>query len=121
MEHQDFNTVTFNSKGEKEKQQKDKEKSKANSQRVINAEEVKIEADKKLGQILAQSRLAKGFNSQVNFVKELNGRTNLNISQQLYGRWEANKEAPTNEQIAKMEKVLGVKLPRNKKIKVEDN
>ena len=120
MEHQDFKTVTFNSKSEKEKIQKTKEQNKVNSQRVTNLEEVKIESDKKLGQILAQSRLAKGFNTQTDFVKELNGKTNLNISSQMYNRWESNKEAPTNEQIAKMEKLLGVKLPRNKKVKIDN-
>ena len=120
MDHQDFNNVTFNSKSEKEKVQKTKEQNKVNSQRVTNLEEVKIESDKKLGQILAQSRLAKGFKTQTDFVKELNGKTNLNISAQLFGRWESNKEAPTNEQIAKMEKLLGGKLPRNKKVKIND-
>jgi len=114
MEHQDLNTVTFNLKIPKEKIQ-----NKALSQHITNSEDIKIEPDKRLGQIIAQSRLAKGFNSQNNFVKELN-RVNLNVSQQLYGRWESNKEIPTNEQIAKMEKVLGVKLPRNKKIKIEN-
>ncbi len=94
---------------------------KINSQRTTNLEEIKILPDKKLGQILSQSRLAKGLNSQNDFVKELNLKTNLNISQQLYSKWESNKEIPTNEQIAKMEKVLGVKLPRNKKIKINDN
>ena len=120
MEHQDFKTVTFNTKLDKEKIQKTKEQNKVNSQRVTNPEEIKIESDKKLGQILAQSRLAKGFNTQSDFIKELNGKTNLNISSQLYGRWESNKEAPTNEQIAKMEKLLGVKLPRNKKVKIDN-
>ena len=39
---------------------------------------------------------------------------------QLYTKWEANKDIPTNEQISKMEKVLGIKLPRNKKIKIDN-
>lgn len=119
MDHQDFKTVTFNSKSDKERTQKIKEQNKKYSQRVTNPEEIKIESDKKLGQILAQSRLAKGFNTQNDFVKELNGKTNLNISSQLFARWESNKEAPSNEQIAKMEKLLGIKLPRNKKVKID--
>ena len=120
MDCQDFTIVTFNSNSDKERTQKTKEQNKINSQRVTNQEEIKIESDKKLGQILAQSRLSKGFNKQTDFVKQLNGKTNLNISSQLYGRWESNKEPPTNEQIAKMEKLLGVKLPRNKKVKIDN-
>ena len=44
----------------------------------------------------------------------------MKISLHLYTKWEANKEIPTNEQNAKMEKILGVKLPRNKKVKIEN-
>ena len=33
-------------------------------------------------------------------------------------KWETNKETPNNSEIAKIEKILGVKLPRCKKVKV---
>lgn len=123
MEHQDFKTVVFNQKEKKAVDQNKKEVQKRISQKQVSSndnEVVKVQADKKLGQLLSQARLAKGFKTQGDFIKELNQKTNLNISAQIYGKWESNKEIPTNEQIAKMEKVLTVKLPRNKKIKIEN-
>jgi ribosome-binding protein aMBF1 (putative translation factor) len=117
---QDWNTIVFNSKKNKQKKEKDKEIEKRVSQKVLNSEDVKIVADKKLGQILSQARIAKGINKQSDFVIELN-KVGLNISVQIYSKWESNKEIPTNEQIAKMEKVLSIKLPRNKKVKVNEN
>ena len=123
MEHQDFNMVVFNTKEKKAVDQNKKEVQKRISQKQVTQstlsdnELIKIQADKKLGQLLSQARLVKGFKTQGDFVKELNQKTNLNISLQIYSKWESNKEVPTNEQIAKMEKVLVVKLPRNKKIK----
>ena len=122
MEHQDFKTVVFNSKEKKAVDQNKKEVQKKISQKQVSSndnEVVKVQADKKLGQLLSQARLAKGFKTQGDFIKELNQKTNLQISLQIYSKWESNKEVPTNEQIAKMEKILCVKLPRNKKIKKE--
>ena len=121
MEHQDFNTVVFKKDKYKNEQNK-KEIKKIQtiiSQKETNIEDVKIEADKKLGQLLSQARLAKGYNKQSDFVNEFNSKSNIKISLQLFTKWESNKDIPTNEQIAKMEKVLGVKLPRNKKTKIE--
>ena len=122
MEHQDFKTLVFSQKEKKAVDQNKKEVQKRISQKQVTSndnEVVKVQADKKLGQLLSQARLAKGFKTQGDFIKELNQKTNLNISAQIYSKWESNKEVPTNEQIAKMEKVLTVKLPRNKKIKKE--
>ena len=123
MEHQDFKTVVFSQKEKKAVDQNKKEVQKRISQKQVSSndnEVVKVQADKKLGQLLSQARLAKGFKTQGDFIKELNQKTNLNISPQIYGKWESNKEVPTNEQIAKMEKVLTAKLPRNKKIKIDN-
>ena len=117
---QDWNIIVFNSNENKQKSEKRKEVEKKISQKVVNNEEVKIVADKKLGQILSQARLAKGINKQLDFINELN-KVGLNISVQIYSKWESNKEIPTNDQIAKMERVLSIKLPRNKKIKVNEN
>jgi len=122
MEHQDFKTVVFSQKEKKAFDQNKKEVQKRISQKQVSSndnEVVKVQADKKLGQLLSQARLAKGFKTQGDFIKELNQKTNLQISLQIYSKWESNKEVPTNEQIAKMEKILCVKLPRNKKIKKE--
>ena len=126
MEHQDFKTITFNSKEKKVLDQNKKEVQKRISQKQVTQvtsgdnEIVKVQADKKLGQLISQARLAKGFKTQGDFIKELNQKTNLNISSQIFSKWENNKEVPTNEQIAKMEKVLTTKLPRNKKIKIDN-
>lgn len=120
MDHQDFKTIIFSNKDKKMINDKNKETQKKISQLTNNMENIKIESDKKLGQMLSSARLAKGFNKQSDFIKELTAKTNLNISTQIYSKWESNKEIPTNEQIAKMEKVLGIKLPRNKKIKISD-
>ena len=120
MEHQDYKTIVFNNKEKKINDEKKRETQKKISQLTNNMENVKIESDKKLGQMLSQARLAKGFIKQSDFIKELTTKTNLNISIQIYSKWESNKKIPSNEQIAKMERVLGVKLPRNKKIKISD-
>jgi ribosome-binding protein aMBF1 (putative translation factor) len=123
MEHQDFKTVVFNSKEKKAVDQNKKEVQKRISQKQVllnDNEVVKVQADKKLGQYLSQARLTKGFKTQGDFIKELNQKTNINISLQIYNKWESNKEIPNNEQISKLEKVLNVKLPRNKKIKIKD-
>lgn len=116
MEHQDYNTIIFNPVTVAKKNNDNKEIQKKISQLQPNPETSKMQADKKLGQMISQGRLAKGFNKQNDFVNELNSKCKLNISLQIYSKWESNKEIPTNEQIAKIEKLIGVKLPRNKKI-----
>ena len=118
MEHQDYSNVVF---GEKNKIENLKEKKVIEtriSRYETNKDEIKIVPNKKLGQLLSQARLTKGFNKQVDFVNEFNSKSSLKMSLQLYTKWEANKEIPTNEQISKIEKVLCVKLPRNIKIKI---
>lgn len=107
MEHQDWNNVTFNNKTTKKKSEEAK---KIHSNKVLNPEEVKIEAPKDLGKLISQARTIKGKNQ-----KEL--ATLIGVNQLIIGRWESNKEVPTNLQIANIEKILGVKLPRIKKIK----
>ena len=123
MDHQDFKVVVFSQKEKKAVDQNKKEVQKRISQKQVTTNEnevVKVQADKKLGQLLSQARLVKGFKTQGDFIKELNQKTNLQISLQIYNKWESNKEIPNNEQISKLEKVLNVKLPRNKKIKIKD-
>jgi ribosome-binding protein aMBF1 (putative translation factor) len=44
----------------------------------------------------------------------------LGIAVTLLTRWETGKDIPTNFDIAKIERQLGVKLPRTKKIKIEN-
>lgn len=107
MEYQDWNNVTFNNKTNTKKNEEAK---KIHNNKVLNPEEVKIEAPKDLGKLISQARTSKGKNQ-----KEL--ATLLCVNQQILGRWENNKEIPTNLQIANIEKLLGVKLPRVKKTK----
>ena len=111
MEHQDWNNVTFNNKNNTKKHEKGK---KLNNNKILNSEEVKIEAPKDLGKLISQARNTKGKNQ-----KELANL--IGVNQQILGRWENNKEIPNNLQIATIEKVLGIKLPRTKKIKISEN
>lgn len=121
MDHQDFKTVVFNNKKDIQNDKNKKEAMKKVSQRQNNdPESIKIQADKQLGKMLSQARIAKGYNKQSDFVKQLSS-SGINVSIQIYSKWEQNKEIPTNDQISKMEKILGTKLPRNKKIKVDPN
>ena len=89
---------------------KSKEAKKINSNKVLNPEKVKLEAPKDLGKLIAKSRTIKRITQ-----KEL--ASLIGVNQLIIGRWENNKEIPNNLQIANIEKILGVKLPRIKKIK----
>lgn len=113
MDCQDWNNITFNSKSQKVKTEQTKEVQKTISQKQTDPETTRLEAPKQLGQIISQARTAKGKNQ-----KQMAGE--LEISPQIYGRWESNKETPTNAQLANIEKKLGVKLPRCKKVSVKD-
>jgi|TARA_B100001778_G_C18590716_1_gene632153 ribosome-binding protein aMBF1 (putative translation factor) len=108
MEHQDWNSITFNTVS----QTKNKEAAKKiHSNKTSNPETIKIEPDKNLGKLIAQARNAKNLN-QKNFAQQ------MVISTQLLTRWETGKTIPNNAEIAKIEKLTGVKLPRNKKTKI---
>ena len=109
MEHQDYNTVILTKKHEHVPKSSNKEI----SQRQQN-EDIKLEVPKKLGQLISQGRILKNKN-QKEFSLE------LGISQQILSRWESGKENPTNSDISKIEKVLGVKLPRLTKTKINTN
>ncbi len=110
MEHQDWNNVTFN----KSNLNKRTQATKINSNKVLNQEEVKIEAPKGLGKLISQARTTKKKNQ-----KEL--ATLIGVNQQILARWENNKEIPNNLQITIIEKILEIKLPRIKKIKLVMN
>ena len=110
MEHQDWNNITFTNK----KQEKQEKKEKQNSNYVAPLETIKMEAPKLLGQLICQGRNAKKLTQ-----KALSSE--LQISTSILSRWESNKEFPNNKQIADIEKKLGIKLPRMKKTKVNEN
>ena len=109
MDHQDWNTVIMNNTS---KNVKNSETSKHISQKLPD-EETKMKAHSKLGQLICQARTTKNKNQ-----KQL--AAELGISAQVLTRWETNKELPTNADLAKIERLLGIKLPRNKKVKTTD-
>ena len=112
MDCQDWNTITFNTPSKNKKLVAAK---KVNSNRVNNnPEEVRMEAPKQLGLLISTARTTTNKTQ-----KEL--ASLLGISVQILGRWESNKEIPTNLQIANLEKNLGIKLPRCKKVTVKEN
>lgn len=106
MEHQDWKSITFNNVSDNKKRDQAK---KIHSNKTSNPEEVKLEQQKNLGQLIAQARNGKNLN-QKQFAAQ------VGVSSQILGRWESNKEVLTNAQIASIEKITGVKLPRNKKV-----
>ena len=112
MSTQDWNVVTFNSTKSTENNLDKREKEKKQSNYIPEKGTVKLEAPTNLGTIIAQARTTKQKTQ-----KQL--AADLGISSIILSRWESNKEPPNNAQIAKMEKLLGIKLPRCKKIQVE--
>jgi len=107
MEHQDWNSIKLNTAG------KDSIKKTQASTNKVNKIE-KLIMKEPLGKIIAQARVLNGKNQ-----KEL--ASSIGISQQILSRWEANKDLPTNSQIALLEKTLKVKLPRCQKVYVDEN
>ena len=107
MEHQDWNSIKINTsvKASVKKPQPSTNK--------VNKVE-KLIMKEPLGKIIAQARVINGKNQ-----KEL--ASSIGISQQILSRWEANKDLPTNSQIALLEKTLKVKLPRCQKVYVDEN
>jgi len=106
-QHQDWNNIIFNKKNTNTN---NTNTNNSNS----NSNEKKIDFPKELGKLIMQSR-----NALNKTQKELSNE--IGISQQILSRWESGKEFPTNLQIANMEKLLKVKLPRGKKILVNSD
>jgi len=115
MDHQDYNVITFNTVHDnKLKIQKEKEKNKIISQKTNNIENIKYEPVKNLGLIISQARIAKNIKTQKDFANL------LGVSVQVINNWENNKLIPSNLEISNIEKKLGIKLPRNKKIIIDE-
>jgi len=110
MEHQDWNSIKLNTPALKNKDTNKKPHISANK---VNKVE-KVVMKEPLGKIIAQARVINGKNQ-----KEL--ASMIGVSQQILSRWEANKDLPTNSQIALLEKTLKVKLPRCQKVYVDEN
>jgi len=111
MFNQDWKPVVFNEKKEKNINNiEQKPKPKPNN---FN-EDFKMEAPKLLGQTISQARNACNKNQ-----KQLANELGIVVKTLIL--WESNKEIPNNQQIANIEKILKVKLPRVKKVKIENN
>jgi DNA-binding transcriptional regulator YiaG len=103
MEHQDWKAVTLTAK-----------KSVKFESNVIPIPKTKqLVMHEPLGKLIAQSRLT--LNSDQKQFAAL-----LGVSTQMLSRWECNKELPNNAQIALIEKITKVKLPRCKKVVVSE-
>ena len=108
MDNQDWKPIIFKKENKKVVTSKT---SNMVSHKVQN-EDYKLE-NKKLGQLILQARNAKNLTQDI-LANQLG--TNKNIIK----RWESNIELPSNANIAKIEKLTGVSLPRNKKKKIEE-
>lgn len=106
MEHQDWKNVALNAK------KSIKFENTSNSKPSLT-KTTQLVMHEPLGKLIAQSRLTltkdqKGFAAL------------LGVSTQMLSRWESNKELPNNAQIALIEKITKVKLPRCKKVVVSE-
>jgi DNA-binding transcriptional regulator YiaG len=103
IQHQDWNSVKFTSAIPNNNAKK------VTFKKAIIPEVVIVnEAPKQLGQLISQARL-----SQLKNQKQFAAL--IGVAPQMLARWEANKEAPNNAQIASIEKLTKVKLPRCQK------
>jgi DNA-binding transcriptional regulator YiaG len=108
MEHQDWNAVALNAKNSVKFDNTSNPNPKPKP--IIVKQLVSSEP---IGKLIAQSRLT--LNKDQKQFAAL-----LGVSQQMLSRWECNKELPTNAQIALIEKITKVKLPRCKKMVVSE-
>jgi DNA-binding transcriptional regulator YiaG len=102
IQHQDWNSIKFTTNIPS-----------ANTKNVAfkkqHVPEVLVnDAPKQLGQLISQARLTQ-LKNQKQFAAL------IGVAPQMLARWEANKEAPNNAQIASIEKLTKVKLPRCQK------
>lgn len=110
MEHQDWNAVALNAKKSVKFDNTSNPNPKPKPKPIIVKQLVSGEP---IGKLIAQSRLT--LNKDQKQFAAL-----LGVSQQMLSRWECNKELPTNAQIALIEKITKVKLPRCKKMVVSE-
>lgn len=107
MEHQDWNPVFLGNNSNKNKLTTC---NKSVSQKPPSLEK-RMESPSNLGKLIAQARMGK---SRDKIAQE------LGVSTTILARWESGKDIPQNSDIAKIERVLKVKLPRVKKVKINE-
>jgi DNA-binding transcriptional regulator YiaG len=102
IQHQDWNSIKFTSAISNNNAKK------VTFKKASVPEVIFMDAPKQLGQLISQARL-----SQLKNQKQFAAL--IGVAPQMLARWEANKEAPNNAQIANIEKLTKVKLPRCQK------
>ena len=102
IQHQDWNSIKFTSAISNNNAKK------VTFKKASVPEVIFMDAPKQLGQLISQARL-----SQLKNQKQFAAL--IGVAPQMLARWEANKEAPNNAQIASIEKLTKVKLPRCQK------
>jgi DNA-binding transcriptional regulator YiaG len=102
IQHQDWNSIKFTSVLSNNNAKK------VTFKKASVPEVIFMDAPKQLGQLISQARL-----SQLKNQKQFAAL--IGVAPQMLARWEANKEAPNNAQIASIEKLTKVKLPRCQK------
>ena len=107
VQHQDWNAVKFTTAMHTNNDKK------VTFKKAHIPEVILMDAPKQLGLLISQARL-----SQLKNQKQFAAL--IGVSPQMLARWEANKEAPNNAQIATIEKYTSVKLPRCKKVCVNE-
>lgn len=107
FEHQDWNEVVL-------QKPIPFQQSKSNHKKKEDFENIQAppKASQELKVALQQARITKKWNQ-----KEMANQ--LKCTTQQIAKYENGKEVPSNAMIAKMEKVLGVRLPRNKNKKLK--
>jgi len=113
MDHQNWTPIILNSSDSKKKKEDMKEQTNIQSKFVPAPETVKLVPTANIGSAISNARNTKK-KTQAGLALE------LGISQTVLGRWENNKEIPTNAQIAQIERKLAIKLPRSKIVKQID-
>ena len=107
MEHQNWDPIVLSKKDKIDKQQKEREISRRGET------EGKLEAPPNLGQLIANGRTTKQMTQKILAAK-------LKIATTVLSRIESGREIPSNALIAQIERALGVKLPRAKKVAYTD-
>ena len=109
MSHQDWDNVTFK---KKPKETKELKKTKKNISQKAET----------LGKFIAPSNFRKEM-MQARVQKKMTQQdlaNKMNVQQNVIRDWESGKSVPNNNAIGKIERAIGVKLPRCKKIKNSD-
>ena len=110
MSHQDWDTVTFRKKAKETKEVKKIKKNISQKAETIG----KFIAPSNFRKEMMQSRVQMKMTQQ-------DLASKMNIQQNVIRDWESGKSVPNNNAIGKIERAIGVKLPRCKKIKKSES